>query len=645
MTIAPLLGLLAGCEMMGPRDGQGGATAQRMRAAYADLKSGRMLILADFEAPGDAKLLRLEAGGADVDEQDQPRISIFRSRNDTGAGGLKVTMPPSTRPAASSRPAADPAQAGSGPILWLDAQRSESLGLVRDWRSYTILLWSVYGPEEGTRLAFTLHSGDPPALTWSTTVRALRGWTLVRIDLAEAGEQIDLGDVRAMSWRVLDGGDEPVDLYFDDFVLADNTEVILAPSDAPDAMYAIRAGRRLYIGAPGRYELAFADGQIAAWHEPGVAADLPAPVADASAPSPDSTPPSSPSETSPIAQDSASGGLPASPAAMRPELPRLAATNLTAPSGLGPWPAPLSAGWDDPRQPMGAAGDPAQFAAWGDHVAIEQALLETTPFRVIVRGEWRFRRDAGAESDPAVTTPRHAWTYTLYPSGQVYLQLESGAAGAGWPAPLLGLAAVVDARRGFEPLHGRGEGERYALLARRGEGQADLLWVPARAELATMQRAVESEGGRRLALILGAVEPEDRHESAHLLRFWPLDINGPAEAASIAADYAEPARVGATSGRVLTDVPGDLDADGFNESQGCYELAADAGVLRFAFDPAGRLRYQPVFRVHGTQGLRTWVYVDGRIIQSTGRDAQGRLVIRLPEVVSRPLSVEVYSRQ
>ncbi len=633
-VMAIALCAVAGCELMGRRGAeQGGPTAERMRAAYPDLKSGRMTILADFERPDDGELLRIESGGADVEDADQPRVSIFRSRNDTGAGGLKVTLPP----AAGASPSA------AAPTLWFDARRSESLGLVRDWRPYTILLWSVYGPDEGARLTFTLHSGDQPGPAWSTTVRALRGWTLVRIDLAEAGERIDLADVRAMSWKLQDGGGEPVDLYFDDFVLADNTEVILAPSDSSGAMYAVRAGRRLYIGAPGRYELAFADGQIAAWHEPGIAAALPA-AADTSAP--DSIDSSPPSETSLQGQGSSSGGAqpPESPPTP-PALPRLGAPNLTVPSGLGPWPAALAAGWHDPGQQVSAADDPRMFANWGEQVTIGQEVLEATPFRVAVRGQWRFRRTEGETDQATPPQPGHTWTYTLYPSGQVYLHLESHPAGAAWPAPLLGLAAVVDARRGFEPVRGRSEGEAFALLARSGEGQADLLWVPARTELAAMQRLVEPDDGRRLTLVLGAVEPEERHESAHLLRFWPLDINSAAEAGSMAADYAERARVQPTSGSVLTDVPGDLNGDGFNESQGCYELAADAGVLRFTFDPAGRLRYQPVFRVQGTQGLRTWVYVDGRIVQSTGRDAQGRLLILLPDVISRALSVEVYTRQ
>ncbi len=126
-----------------------------------------------------------------------------------------------------------------------------------------------------------------------------------------------------------------------------------------------------------------------------------------------------------------------------------------------------------------------------------------------------------------------------------------------------------------------------------------------------------------------------------MLRFWPADLDAAADAEAFVADYQHPATIHVQQGRLRTDALGDLDHDGFNESQGVYELAADGAIVRFVFDPAGLLRPRPMFRIAGTAGRRCWVYVRGRILDVQSRDRFGDLLIVLDEVVTGPLTVEV----
>ena len=144
---------------------------------------------------------------------------------------------------------------------------------------------------------------------------------------------------------------------------------------------------------------------------------------------------------------------------------------------------------------------------------------------------------------------------------------------------------------------------------------------------------------------MGDLEASDSVITSHLLRFWPWDIDAAPEAHSLSADYQHPATLAVARGSAVTDAFGDLDRDGFNESEGCYELALGDGLLRFTLQPGAFLRHQPTFRVHGTAGRQCWVYADGRIINRQGRDQRGELMFRLSRAISAPLTIELNTRK
>ena len=228
-------------------------------------------------------------------------------------------------------------------------------------------------------LEFTVESGTKSPLHWTRTIQARSGWNLVRLDLAAIGEWVDLKDIRALAWRAPQIT-APIDVYLDDVIIADNRQPLLGEQAQAGEMYVFTRGRRIYVGARERFELAFADGQIAAWR---------------------------------------SGSD----------------ENLVDPDGLGPWPIPLSANWLDDQSPAPVYDDPSLFASWGPAAAATQRVIEATPFRVIVVGHWRFALGtaAPATADAENGGAGHDWQYTIYPSGAVYVQVRSAAPHAAGP--------------------------------------------------------------------------------------------------------------------------------------------------------------------------------------------------------------------
>ncbi|MFQ5806368.1 MAG: hypothetical protein ACE5I3_07955 [Phycisphaerae bacterium] len=584
-TLAVAVASLTGCQQTLPSADMRAHDAQarplpptlaRMQRAYPDLHTGRFVCLADFNTQPQAALFRV-LGPRGTEAKGQPTVSVRRAIDETGAGGLKARL---TSP---------------NDLLLFDGARSEELALVRDWRDYNLLLFNIYGPPDGLLLEFWAQSGTDLPIRWTRNLFAQPGWHLYRFDLSEIGEELDLADVRALGCRAPELT-APIDLYLDDLILTDNTRYLLGENAAAGELYVVTRGRRIHVGARGRFELAFSDGVIVEWH--------------------------------------ADNGQ-----------------NLTVRSGLGPWPLPLPRDWSFRHADPVVYDDPALYANWGARVAAAQRIVEMSEFRVVVAGIWRFLpAPDGARTGPrSATAPEHSWRYVVYPSGQVYVRVTSHARDAGWRAPRLGYALALNGRSGFSRVasgsaYGGRSDANFVLLSQPGRDRPDLLWCAHAPEAAQRHLELVSADERRVAVTVGDVETTDTVEAAHLLRFWPPDIDGAPEAQSFSADYQQPARLTVSPGRAVTDAPGDLNHDGFNESEGCYELEPKAGLLRFRFSPGPYLRHRPIFRVHGTATRDCWVYAPGRIVRHRGRDRHGNLLFTLPRAVSRPLTIEVNTR-
>jgi hypothetical protein len=583
VSVSVLLLAVAGCETPPPavqteavpKKQHLPPVLQRMRDTYEDLASGRFVSLADFETPGQETLFRCAGPDGTDGNRPQPTLSILRSRNETGGMSLKARLSaPEDR-------------------LVCDGQRARERALVRDWHDYALLLMSIYGPPQGALLEFSLQSGQFTPLRWTRTLQIDPGWNLIRLDLAAAGERINLADVRALIWRAPQIA-APLDLYIDDVLIADNTQQVLGQQAGPGELYTFTRGRRIYVGARERFELAFADGHIVAWR---------------------------------------SGGD----------------VNLADPDGLGPWPVPLAADWATAQSPSIAYDDPNLYATWGASAATTQRVVEATPFRVVIAGRWRFMPNgpSSATAPAASGGPSHTWQYAIYPAGAVYVSIQSSAPPTGWTQPRVGYAIALDGRRDFrrvEPPRGEPEPDNgFVLMARPGGERADCLWAWPRATELARHCALASADERRLAIIAGDVAAAPLVQTAQLFRLWPTDIDDVPEARSFAADYRNPVLLTPAAGRLITDAPGDFDHDGYNESEGVYEVAFEHDALRFDFARGQQLRYDPVFRVHDTAGRRCWVYARGRLLSDVGRDVNDNLLFRLGRVTSAPVAIEVHT--
>ncbi|MCK4341454.1 MAG: hypothetical protein KAY37_07015 [Phycisphaerae bacterium] len=553
------------------------ALHRRMQAAYPDLASGRFVSLADFEAPEQAAMFRTVGADGSEGDRPQPSLSLMCRRAETGSSSLEALL------------------SGSADRLVLEGRPSDEPALPRDWREYSLLLISIHGPPDGAVVEFSVLSGERTPIRWTRTLAVSSGWTLFRFDLATIGDTIDLSDVRTLTWRT-PFARAPVALHLDDLILADNARYLLGEKAGPDELYVFTRGERIHVGVSTRFELAFADGLIVAWKDPG-------------------------------------------------------GENLAEIGGLGPWPVPLPADWSvRPGVPV-VCDDPDLFTSWGSRVATSQRVVEASSFRVVLEGRRRFVDTPATQ--PADTPgddsePGHTWQYVIYPCGRVHVRVTSTAAGTGWGTPRVGYVVSLNGRQNFQRVHppaadARGEPVSFVLAARRRARQADLLWTWPRTSGLGRQRELFGQTGRRWAVLVGDITAADVVETAHLLRLWPPDGDTALEGERCAADYQNPVCLAPTAGRLVTNVPGDFDRDGYNESEGCYELALAGDVLRFDFDPGPSMRCDPIFRIHETAGRSCRVYARGRMVRALGRDANNNLLFHLGRLVSSPANIEVHA--
>jgi len=547
-----------------------GPTLARMKRAYADLQAGRFVVLADFNTAPQADLFRIvDADGSDQTRV-QPQITVQIAREATGPGGLEARLRPGDR-------------------LLFDGVRSEHLALVPDWSRYALLLMSIYGPPDGAELRFGIHSDAEASRQWSRMLSIEPGWNLIRIDLRDVQDAVDLEHVRALSWAA-PGRTRDLRLVLDDLILCDNTRYVLGRDADEGQLYAYTRGLRIYVGARGRFELAFSDGVIVEWRARG-------------------------------------------------------AQNLVPDSGLGPWPLPLSDDWAALDAERLTIAPQDALRSWGRVQQQRQAIVEASPFRVVIESRWTFRPATWVEEE-AGERASCAWRYVVYPQGRVLVTLTCRARRRGWPGTVVACAADLRSDPRLvpvpaEPAYPTQEPVSYVLLARPGREQPDFLWVPAAVQAAAQRRVLPVPGSQTLRAVVGNLEPADLIQVAQTLWLWPHDLDGAPEATALAGDYQHPARLAVSVGALRRDAAGDLNGDGFNESEGCYELRLEGNLLRFNFQPGSWMRDRPVFRVADTRQRRCWVYADGRIVRSVGRDADGNLMFLLPQVITEPVDVEV----
>jgi hypothetical protein len=234
------------------------------------------------------------------------------------------------------------------------------------------------------------------------------------------------------------------------------------------------------------------------------------------------------------------------------------------------------------------SGSQEQLELMGPRKVGQIELLEVNPLRLRLGNTWYFPTRRGEWVSLAVRKIR--WEYTFYPDGRWVTHVELNNAG----------------------------GEEIASLGI----LLDLSVAWARGSV-----------GKKL-LVERFMGPVGRWS-------YLLVPQGPNQN-TMFANYLRPGRILVDIGETAASV-GDMDRDGFDESQGCYSLQARSGNCRFTViaPPGGLLN--PVFRIAGPWGDLVHVNREGRAIRDTTRLSDGSVLFCLAGLLERPTAVEVTS--
>ncbi len=555
-----------GCSGLFRSAPQFSTQSDRLMAYYPDLETGRFAVIADFEQPRHMELFQM-AGESAVGE-----LGLLNK------GGVKDTGGQCLRAVFGDR----------GDTLLVDSSSAKNWFLKRDWRDYNLLLISVHSSSDGVDLDLSIEAGS--AKPMHTLLPLHAGWNAIRLDLHEVGETIPLDSVRALRWSVVDL-EGPIELRFDDIILADNRKQVMGSLTGEEGqLYLQRDGRRWRIGAAGRFELGFANGQIVAWYD-----------------------------------------LESDPNRLR---------NLLTDNMLGPLPIVIP---DSNRD-----ADAADFSDLGESVLARQRVLEVSPLRIMVACDWEF---TAAYDGPSDETPFHRWTYTIYPTGQLYVHIETTTSHGSWQVDDLGLALT---RAGGSTLqavaHSAAQLDTSADLRHACYGYVQpamlngpsLLWVMHDGRVTPRMEALQ-ESDRRRAILVASGGATDRPVQSWdcMISLWPADQVAGTGAEERALDYCYPARFRPSVGRLVTDHPDDPGSDGYAEQTGSYLVATENGRLKFLLDGDRRKRHSPVFTLVDSAEREAVIYVDNIIVETQARDAAGNIIFQIPRTISVDARVEV----
>lgn len=480
--------------------------------------------------------------------------------------------------------------------LTADGSVAGNWNLPRDWRDYDLLIMAVHAPV-AVNLQLSLVSGRGKHRSIADSRIPLDiGWNLLRLDLADAADHIALDDIRELRWSLPAITHHTV-LLIDDIILSANQADLFGDSSAEDGkLYLRRHGRRWDIGAAGRFELGLINGQIKYWYD--------------------------------LTND------------------RLRVRNLVDGCVMGPSVVILTGDED-----FGEAAVES-FPAWGDRIIARQRLMEASNTRIVVSCVWDF---VSAEGMTETDTPWQKWTYTIYPSGAMYVHLECATETPTWTADRLGLTVSLQDREHMKILchstsqlgdTGRLLHVPYAYAGTEGSDGSGLLFVVHDGRSAPLMRCLRRNPiSRMTAVAFGGETQKPVQQWDCLFDLGPAASEAERAAAARAVHYCFPPTLSPTVGELVTDSTGDRDHDGFNERFGCYVLAPDANRVLLTFDGKDAPLYDPVFAIRAGEGLEAWVYLDYVILENVSRTARGDVLFQVPGTLNSARTLEVYLRR
>jgi hypothetical protein len=247
--------------------------------------------------------------------------------------------------------------------------------------------------------------------------------------------------------------------------------------------------------------------------------------------------------------------------------------------------------------------------------------------------------------------------YTFYPAGQIAVQVRvkrTGSTPMHWsreygphlfvaapkkpetnPAFLFSTPKVAQVKDGFvQP------GEELVLAVSDKVKTTFLLTIPAEADKlfdCHMRHDGRSVGWDRAGYGSKSIVMEPGYDStwACLLHMGTTgsrlipELRTPKDALPYAMQYRKPAAVEAKGAKIVTNDPGDLNADGFNESEGCMVLRGK-GPVELTYRKGQQAGFAPAFKIMGCQGAApTRVKADGKDVPVIAHVVGGNLILQV----------------
>jgi hypothetical protein len=570
--------LVAGCETLGKaRNDQEAAFTQsdRLMTTYPELKSGRFAIIADFEDPAHMELFEV----IDVSDRAYCRLDERNGRPETGGHALRFRA------------------GSSADTVVVRSDHATNWYMKRDWRPYDLLLTSLKSPSNDLSLRMLIGAGPPDErVAVESTIKLDEGWNVIRLDLAEIGDHIPIDDVREIRLS-LDGVSEPETAFIDDILLTGyRIDLMGNAKNTSGELYVQQVGRRWKIGAGGRFEIAFGNGQIVEWYH-----------------------------------------LRSDPYRLR---------NLVANTVLGPTPVVVASLHPEVETTV------RDFSVLGRVVLATQRIVELSNLRVVMECEWRFAESAEDESSDL---PVQRWRYTIYPTGQIYVGVESVTRAEGWSPPRLGLAVSVSSEIPFEAHTnsaaqlGVPEPLRHVVYASargsRKDGALLLFVVSDSQSTPEMLQQVDQADGRLSFIATGPLPDGESQAWACSIVLAASEDVSEEDLAERALEYGDPSALELEVGTASAPDEEQGSSTFFDASSGCYVLRPERGQVRFRLSEREAPRFSPVFRLVDAAELDAWVYVNNLVFDAVGRDAQGDLIFQVPEVPKEGAVVEVILRR
>lgn len=555
--------VMTGCQS-GPSRTPPASNMDRLIQTYPQLREGRFIVIADFEDPKHMELFQLISTSGRASLTHDPR----KGKRNTGHACARFTT------------------YAEGDTVVMNNDRASQWYMVRDWRAYDLLLMSIHSPKDNTTLTINIEAGNPnqypPA---QTTIPLDRGWNNLRLDLADAAARIPIDDVREITLSV-HSTNQKTELLIDDIILTSNRKDLFGDStNTTGDLYVQQTGRRWNIGAGGRFELSFANGQIVGCYN------------------------------------------------LRSDPYRL--HNLVATTMLGPEPVILDSQNRQSRK----------FSALGKVVSSHPKIFEMNSVRTVVMSDWRFTDRYG---DSLSNRPYQRWIYTIYPTGQIYVAIETTAHTNSFnPKKLaLSVSASHSQKNPIETFVRRPSGEGaqrdsiYAWLRNESADMA-MLFVPMQ-----MDDIIEQTDTKRESVSFIAIDKKNNSETKHWISQLYVTSSSALsdeQANARATTYQHPPMPELEFGTFISsDTMNDSEftATGFDPVSGCYYIKPEKNMVRFFLNHTDDW-FTPAFKIHDPKDRKVSVYINHLLYKKTARDRDGNLIFQLQSPIYKRTLVEV----